>query len=412
METLDGVRPDQRKVGPMNSMDATTEEMSALVLSIGEGGYTDGRGFQLQKVPAPQLDEVAHPDDAHRVILHSLYTGFCGSDRGLWYRNAFGDSVTRSLERDNKNWRVPGHEYLGRVAAVGSKVTQVAVGDVVAAESHLFCDECYQCLRGERHVCANQEILGFTCDGGFAEQVKLPARVLWPTNLEAIRPEVAVLQEPFGNAVHACSKVSFEDQTVLISGCGTIGLFSVLVAKQLGAKTVIGIDPDPSKCELAKRCGADQVISPTLEKIKGAYQANPKVIEEIMDLTAGIGVDVAMEMAGFNVSVNHVIQAVRRGGDVILFGIKSGDFTVQNFDNIIVDGITLHAIIGRRLFETWELSQKLLEEHPEKIQNKIFDVILDGGRETVFDFSSYSIEAMEEALNTQTKVLVKFGDSV
>ena len=85
-------------------------------------------------------------------------------------------------------------------------------------------------------------------------------------------------------------------------------------------------------------------------------------------LTDGVGVDVALEMSGLNSAVNNAIHCVRRGGDVILFGLKSGDAVIESFDRVIVDGIALHSVIGRRILETWHITRHLLEvarsEHP------------------------------------------------
>ncbi len=78
-------------------------------------------------------------------------------------------------------------------------------------------------------------------DGCFADYLKLPAKALWRTDLERIRPEVAAVQEPFGNAVHACTKVDLRGKSVAIFGTGTIGLFAVLIARGLGAGRIVGI---------------------------------------------------------------------------------------------------------------------------------------------------------------------------
>ena len=92
-----------------------------------------------------------------------------------------------------------------------------------------------RCLNGELHVCANDKIIGISHDGCFAQYIKLPARCLWPTDLSKIRPEVAAIQEPFGNAVHACQATDLRGKTVAIIGCGTIiGLFAILIAKGMG----------------------------------------------------------------------------------------------------------------------------------------------------------------------------------
>ena len=103
-------------------------------------------------------------------------------------------------------YRIIGHEFFGEVIQVGSKVKNIKPGDFVACESHVVCNKCYQCLHGQKNVCTNEKILGISVDGGFAEYAKVPAQVVWKTDTGKIRPEVAAMQEPFGNAVHAASQ--------------------------------------------------------------------------------------------------------------------------------------------------------------------------------------------------------------
>ena len=181
---------------------------------------------------------------------------------------------------------------------MGSKVAKkygYTVGQTVAAESHLTCGKCYQCQRGEKHVCTNEIIMGITIDGCFAEYIKLPAGVLWPTDTSLIRPEIACMQEPFGNGVHAATKVNLRDKTVAILGCGPIGLFTVLIARAYGAKMIIAVDPLEKNRNLAKQFGADETLSTEASKDE-LFDA--KLVDQIKELTGGIGVDAALEMAG------------------------------------------------------------------------------------------------------------------
>ncbi len=388
-------------------------QMNALVLDTGTEDYRSGRGFVRRLVPTPTLNESSRPEDKDQVIVKMLYGGFCGSDKGLWFRNAFGDLITSALSREGKNWRIPGHELLGRIVALGSNVEKhypFRLGEVVAAESHLFCGQCYQCRHGQQHVCQNAEIIGFTCDGCFAEYVKLPAKVLWPTNVDKIRPEVAALQEPFGNAVHVASCVDLRDKTVLISGCGSIGLFCFLIARQLGAKKIIGVDPIAKQLELATKLGADETILLDIKPQKGLFAAMPDVVAQVHEMTDGLGVDVAMEMAGFNTSLNNTIQATRRGGDIILFGIKSGDFVLQDYAELVLSGKRLHCVIGRRIFDTWKQARMLLEAKDRKLQGKIYEVIMNGGKETILSLADFTAAGLEKAMDEHIKVLIRFGE--
>ncbi|MGZ3737682.1 MAG: alcohol dehydrogenase catalytic domain-containing protein, partial [Bdellovibrionota bacterium] len=181
--------------------------MKALILPVTRATWATTKGYELRDVPAPVLDEKKDSEDAHRVLIEPIYAGVCGTDKGIWFRKAFREAILGHMEQDKRPYFVMGHELLGRIVELGSEVKRAGrfhVGQVVGAESHIFCGKCPMCLAGNQHVCANERIIGVTWDGVFAERVKLPGNVLWPTVLEKIRPEVAAIQEPFGNAVHVC----------------------------------------------------------------------------------------------------------------------------------------------------------------------------------------------------------------
>jgi threonine 3-dehydrogenase len=382
--------------------------MPALTYDRVRDPWGQSRGFRKTEVPRPTLDESRNPVDRSAVLVRTKLAGFCGSDRGIWFRKAFGEMIQSSLEREQKDVRILGHELLGEVAAVGSEAERsfgIQVGDVVTAESHIACGVCYQCRIGEQHVCASDKILGISTDGVFAEWVKLPARSIWRTDLRRIRPEIAAIQEPFGNAVHVCTKVNLRGKRVAVVGCGTIGLFAIAIARALGAHFIIGVEPLASHAAMATRLGADVVLAPR-DTGSSNFAHDQVLTREIHRLTDGVGVDVALEMTGQNSSVNNAIAAVRRGGDVILFGLKTGDAVIESFDRLIVDGISLHSVIGRRIFETWYITRHLLESREPNIHDQIWDVILQQGAGTVVPFADFSPEDFEARILKYPKVLL------
>jgi threonine 3-dehydrogenase len=280
--------------------------------------------------------------------------------------------------------------------------------DMVSTESHIICGKCFHCRTGETHICSDDIIIGISRDGCFAEYIKLPAQTLWPTDPSKIRLKVGAVQEPFGNAVHVCTKVDLRGKTVAVFGCGTIGLFTILIAHALGASRVIGVEPDPKHREMARALGADEVIPVELKENGPAWKADRDVVRAVQAACPPEGPDVCFEMAGPEGSVNNAIKSVRRGGDVIFFGIKSGNFRIQDFDRIILNGITMHTVIGRRIFSTWYITRGLLESKTNGIQDKIYDVILAGGKETVVDIADFESESFEKKISSYPKVLLKF----
>lgn len=387
------------------------ETMWALTFDRSREDWEGSTGLVKERVPVPMLDE---PDGADRsnVIIRVKYAGFCGSDRGIWWRKSFGDMILGSLDEEGRDKRVVGHELLGEIVAVGERVTSkygYAPGQIVSTESHIVCGVCHQCRVGDLHVCADDKIIGISRDGCFAQYVKLPAKALWPTDLDKIRPEVAAVQEPFGNAMHACQATELRGKTVAIIGCGTIGLFAILIARGMGASRIIGVEPDPRHAEMARQLGCEVVLTPARPPADAPHASDPDLVRQILELTDGVGVDVAMEMAGFNSALNNAVKVTRRGGHVVLFGVKNGDAVVEDFHRIIMNGLQLHSVVGRQIFGTWELTRGLLENRANGIQDAIFDVILSGGEGTIADIEDWEAGAFEQMIRSHPKALIRFA---
>jgi threonine 3-dehydrogenase len=384
------------------------ETMLALTYDRVKDPWESTIGLRMQQVPRPVLDQSVDYRDGEAALVRTLLTGFCGSDRGIWHRRSFGDMISSSLDAERRDVRVIGHELLGQVISVGPEATRdfgLLPGDIVSAESHIVDDTCYQCRVGDKHVCETAQIIGISLDGCFAEEIKLPAKALWRTDLDRIRPEVAVLQEPFGNAVHACTKVNLRGQSVAIIGLGTIGLFAVAVARALGARQVIGVEPQDANRRMGIELGADAVIKPS-QTTAQSYIHDAAITEEIRQLTNGVGVDVAIEMSGATAALNTAIAAARRGGHVILFGIRSGDAVIEHIDRVIVDGISLHSVVGRRLWETWHITRNLLEAKGSDIQERVFDVILDRGRGCILPVAEFDRNTFGALIDAHPKVIL------
>lgn len=386
--------------------------MKALVFDKSKTDWETSKGFELVDIPEPVLDEKKNPSDADYVIIKVHYAGVCGTDKGIWNRQAFRDAILNTIDEQVKNggnpYRIIGHEFFGEIVKVGSKVKNIKVGDFASCESHVVDNKCYNCLHGQKEVCMNEKILGISHDGGFAEYAKVPAHVVWKTDTSKIRPEVAAMQEPFGNAVHAASKVDLKGKSVAIFGLGPIGMFLTIVVKGLGASSIIGVEPNPIAQDMAKKLGIDYVIPLKPSKGDKPYAHDAAVTDEIKKITNGIGVDVSFEMSGFNSSVNNCLYATRRGGEIVLFGIKQGDFVFEDFNRLIVHGFTFHAVIGRQIWQTWDTTKALMENVSNGVQEKLFNTILDRGHGTILPISEYNKEKFEEMMLKHPKFLIQF----
>ena len=374
--------------------------MRALVLKTDRSSWSKTTGYQARDVPEPDLNQA----DADAAIVEPLLSGVCGTDKAIWQRKGFKELILSAMERQGRDYCIMGHEMVGRISALGeaaAKAGKFKVGQIVSTESHLYCGKCPACLAGDRHVCTSESIIGVSADGCFAERIKLPTNVLWPTDLDKIRLEVAAIQEPFGNALHVCNPspgVGVQDRDIAIFGCGTIGIFAIMIARAMGARRILGVEPNPVNAEKAKAAGADKVIEP-----------GPDVAREIHRYFDNFGAHMCFEMSGHPLSLPAAIEGAGNGGHIVLFGVQSGEFRFPDLEDFIERGKHIHAVIGRRIFDTWEQSRQLLEDRSNGIQDKIWDLILDRGEGSILSLSDFAPELMEAKMNQHAKILLQIN---
>ena len=191
-------------------------------------------------------------------------------------------------------------------------------------------------------MCERTEILGVDRDGAFARYIAVPESVIWKTNRDKLPPEIATLQEPFGNAVFATSEQDLVREVGGRAGLRAVGLFTVAIAKASGASSIVASDLHPFRLGLAKTMGADVVLDAS----------------QPIDLQ---GVDVVFEMSGAPQAIGDAIRIARNGGRVILFGIPSRTVEID-VATAIFKNLTVQAVSGRRIFATGAARNWLLEQ--------------------------------------------------
>ncbi len=294
-------------------------------------------GAELREVDIPQPG----PDEA---LVKTLACSICGTDKHIYKWGAWGQERIKTP-------LIFGHECAGEVVEVGEAVSEVAAGDYVSVECHVYCNRCHQCGTGKRHICRDVRIFGVDFDGCFAEYFKVPARCLWK-NDPRIEPQVACLQDPFGNATFTVSSCEVSGKTVAVVGDGPIGAYACGVAKAFGARRIFGLGLVDSKLALMKQLGADEVIN--------VKRTNP--VRHVLAATRGEGVDVALEMTGAPPAINQAVELLRRGGVMAAFGLPEGPVSVNWGEGVIFKGLTVYGINGREIFNTWEEMTPLLAE--------------------------------------------------
>jgi threonine 3-dehydrogenase len=281
---------------------------------------------------------------------------------------------------------------------------KLEVGDFVSAESHVVCGKCYQCLHGEKHVCVDDKIIGFDRDGAFAGYIALPASCIWKNDPD-LPYEIAAIQEPLGNAMHAAAHFPLKDQRVVIYGLGPIGMFSAVIAVMHGAKHVTAVEVSETRAKLAKEIGVHDVILAKPARSDEDRALERERVQKLVREAAGHdGPDVALEMSGHPDGITNAIKSVRRGGKVIAFGLTKGSaYTLDDYSHdVVFKGITIQGIIGRRIFDTWYKVRELVRQ--EEARTKLRKIITE-----VLPYGEFK-GGMERMLNGKTgKIVLDFN---
>src|SRR5512146_2972377 len=294
--------------------------------------------------PGAEVRDVAIPKiGLTDVLVKVKVASVCGTDLHIYNWDPWA-------QRRIHPPLIPGHEFCGYVSAVGAEVTTVKEGDFVSAEMHVACGKCLQCRTGEAHICQHVSIIGVDTNGAFAEYVRIPESNIWKLD-SAIPLEYASILDPLGNAVHTVLAGDIGPKTVAITGCGPIGLFAIAVARACGASKVFAIEVNDHRRAIAEKMKADYALNPAKEN----------VLERVMDLTGGVGVDVVCEMAGHPDAIRTGFDIVRRGGRISLLGLTSKPISLNFSEDIIFKGVTIQGINGRRMYQTWYQMTALLK---------------------------------------------------
>lgn len=287
-----------------------------------------GPGLELCQVPIPTIGP-------HDILVRTRATSICGTDLHIYHWDPWA-------AKRIKPPIIIGHEFCGEVVEVGAQVRDVRVGDYISAESHIVDHTCDLCRTGMAHICRNTQIIGVDRDGSFAEYVAIPAANAWH-NPPTMPPEIAALLENFGNAVHTALETPVVARKVLVTGCGPVGVMSIAVARAAGARAIYASDLSDYRLRLAKTMGADLVLNPQRDDI----------VATILQDTQGEGVDVLLEMSGAPSAIREGFQLLKAGGHAVLLGIPSRPFEFDLANLVILRGVTVHGIAGRKLWETW-----------------------------------------------------------
>jgi threonine 3-dehydrogenase len=293
-------------------------------------------GVDIRDVPIPPYG----PTD---VLVKVTSASVCGTDLHIYNWDAWAQGRIQPP-------LIPGHEFCGTVAKVGDRVTTVRPGDFVSAEMHVACGKCLQCRTGQAHVCQNVKIIGVDANGAFAGYVVIPESNIWKLD-PGLPHEYGSILDPLGNAVHSVLAGEIAGRSVAVVGCGPIGLFAIAVARACGASMVFALEVNDHRRKLAHAMHADFVLNPASENVAAI----------VSEKTAGVGVDVVLEMSGHGDGMRLGFEILRTGGRASLLGIPSRPVELDFARDVIFKGATVLGINGRRMYETWYQMEALLK---------------------------------------------------
>ena len=266
-------------------------------------------------IPNPNEISVLERDvqepGAGQLLIQVMASGICGTDLHIYRGEYMGKYPV-----------IPGHEFSGVVAAVGSGVARFKAGDRVAIEPNIACDNCLNCLNNRQNFCLNWQAIGVTLPGGMEEYVIVPERAAF--SIGELPFEIGAFMEPLSCVVHGIerARIGLADH-VAIFGAGPIGSLMIQMARIQGAAQITVLEINPGRAELASELGADRVVA-------SFEQLQSDTYDIVIDATGAIPV------------MNRTIDYVRKGGTVLLFGVPpSGrNLEIEGF-KIFQKGLTV-----------------------------------------------------------------------
>ena len=317
------------------------------------------------------LEEVEKPTvGINDVLIRVLRTGICGTDVHIYKWDEWAQ----------KTIPVPmviGHEFVGRVEAVGSNVAGFTPGEIVSGEGHVVCGRCRNCLAGRRQMCAKNMGVGVNRPGAFAEYIVLPMSNIWRHH-ESIPLDVAAIFDPFGNAVHTALAFPVLGEDVLVTGAGPIGIMAAAVAKHAGARYTVITDINPYRLALACKMGVTLAVN--------ARETELPEVQRQLGMAEGF--DVGLEMSGNQAALRDMIANMSHGGKIAMLGIPTGEMSID-WRTVIFNMLTIRGIYGREMYETWykmtvmlqsglDIEPLITHRFPYQEYEKAFEIMASG----------------------------------
>ena len=329
--------------------------MKALVKAKAE------KGLWLQEVPIPEIA----PDE---VLIKIERTAICGTDMHIYGWDEWAQ----------KNVPVPlvvGHEYGGTVAAIGSTVKRVSIGDRVTGEGHVVGRRSRNARAGRFHLDPDTKGIGVNLPGAFAEYLALPEFNVIPLP-DSVPLDIAAILDPLGNAVHTALAFDLVGEDVLITGAGPIGIMAARVAERAGARRVVLTDIEDWRLNFAKDI---------TNRTRMVNTMNENLRDVMSEIGMEEGFDVGLEMSGAKPAFEQMLDTMLMGGSIAMLGIPATPYPVD-LGKIVGKALTVKGIYGRQMYETWykmlalldsglDMSKMITHRFPARDWQQAFDLM-------------------------------------
>lgn len=293
--------------------------------------------------------EIEKPETGkNQVLIKVEVAAICGTDI---HWNRWDQNAKDFAHKFNINYPlVIGHEISGVIEKIGEEVKGRKIGQRVAIETHIPCGNCYNCQNNMEYNCQNMKLFATTCNGGFSDYAVIEenATFILP---DEISFEEGALLEPAGCAMRAIEEAKVkQSDTVVIIGCGPIGLIAIQILKAMGIR-VIAINRSEYRLNMAKKIGAITISN------------RENVIEKVLELTKDHGgADVIIELSGNKGVYEYIFDILRIEGRIVTVGNVGGEVPINITKNINIKGATIKGIFGRKMWSTWWNVTSLIKE--------------------------------------------------
>lgn len=293
-------------------------------------------GLTLKNIEKPQV-KPGH------LLVRVRACSICGGDNYLY-------KWTKIMD----DWNIPlplliGHEICGDVVDIGRELKNnlfdFKIEDRISADSHIYCNACYQCLNNKRHICENVKVFGIHTNGGFAECINLPSQIAFKIPKDISYEEGALL-EPFGVSVKSFYLANpLLSDKIAIFGGGPIGLFIAKLSIVAGNKNTYVFEPIEYRRELAKKLGVKKCFNPLNSEEMNSIKKN---------------FDTVFEVSGTPQGLRMALKFAEKNGKVIFIGAQQEKVLIDVKNEIMLKELTVKGIFGRLIWETWYKMIKLL----------------------------------------------------